>query len=341
MKLGNSIPSTYLTPYKYGFPVLTGSGQLDSFHQKSVDIPFVFWHNGQFYMMFVGYDGIGYQTGMAVSDDLLHWETKGVILPRDHAGRWDSVGCAGTWIIKESNSLKETPTLKKIEGRYWMVYHSYPDKGYEAGPAKIGLAWCEDESLMEWHKLPDPVFSWEDGEAWEQGGLYKACILSIKNKYYMFYNAKTQDERWIEQTGLAVSDDLFHWIRHDGNPILKVTDGSWDSKFVSDPYIVEDQGKYLNYYFGYDYEHAREGLAFSEDLIHWEKWKEPIIPNGAYGSIDAIHAHKASILWYNGILYHFYTAVMEADETSATNMNGEFRCITVAASVPWPKFSNR
>ena len=187
---------------------------------------------------------------------------------------------------------------------------------------------------MEWRKLPDPVFSWENGQEWERGGLYKSYILSIEDKYYMFYNAKTQAERWIEQTGLAVSNDLFHWKRSDGDPILKVTDGRQDSKFVSDPYIVKDQGKYLNYYFVYDYEHAREGLALSDDLIHCEKWKESIIQNGAAGSIDA-HAHKASILWYGGIFYHFYTAVTEAGETSVTNIDIEFCCITVAASVPW------
>lgn len=153
-----------------------------------------------------------------------------------------------------------------------MIYHSYPDTGYETGPAEIGLAWCKNEDLLQWHCLSSPVLSWKDGSDWEKGGLYKACILYHNCKYYMFYNAKTTDERWIEQTGLATSTDLLHWTRCESNPVLPVSSiGNWDCKFVSDPYIVRDHDTWINFFFGYDYEHAQEGVAFSEDLIHWEK----------------------------------------------------------------------
>ena len=82
------------------------------------------------------------------------------------------------------------------------------------------------------------------------------------------------------------------------------------------------------------------GKAWHSQMIWYtvKKWKESIIQNGAAGSIDA-HAHKASILWYGGIFYHFYTAVTEAGETSVTNIDIEFRCITVAASVPWSNWA--
>lgn len=127
--------SRYITPYKLGRPVLTGSGRPGAFDSLAVDVPFVFHHNGKFHMMYVGFDGDGYQTALAVSDDLLHWEHKGVILPRGVG--WDSVGAAGTWILK-NDELFDLPTLKKVDGKYWLVYHSYPQKGYEAGPAEIG-----------------------------------------------------------------------------------------------------------------------------------------------------------------------------------------------------------
>ena len=46
-----------ITPYKYNRPVLTGSGILGTYNSLAVDCPMVFVHNGQYYMMYVGYDG--------------------------------------------------------------------------------------------------------------------------------------------------------------------------------------------------------------------------------------------------------------------------------------------
>lgn len=102
------------TPYKYNQPVLTGSGVPGSFDEQSVDIPFVFYHQNQWYMMYTGFDGIGYQTALAVSQDLLHWTFLATILKRNQSGNhWDRVGCAGTWLIKENDLLTSVPTLKK------------------------------------------------------------------------------------------------------------------------------------------------------------------------------------------------------------------------------------
>lgn len=106
----------YLTPYKLGRPVLTGSGQAGTFDALAVDCPFIFYHNGRFHMMYVGFDGTGYQTGLAVSDDLISWRRKGPILKRDDHVGWDRVGAAGTWILKSTNSIWDLPTLKK-----WMA----------------------------------------------------------------------------------------------------------------------------------------------------------------------------------------------------------------------------
>lgn len=339
----NSAPEiqAYLTPYKYSEPVLTGSGAEGAFDEKSVDIPFVFRHQNQFYMMYTGYDGKGYQTALATSDDLLHWKHKGVILGRlpEDSPRWDRVGAAGTWIIKESDNLYDVPRLKKVDGKYWLVYHSYPSVGYEAGPAQISLAWCEDEELLDWHRLEKPVFSPEDGGEWEQGGLYKACIIEHEGTWYMFYNAKDTQKRWIEQTGMAKSKDLMHWERCPENPILKVRpEESWCSRFLSDPYIVKDGDTFLNFFFGYDgkvFKHAQDGLALSKDLVHWEQVEEPIVPNGEEGAIDEGHAHKAAIFYYEGRLYHFYCATRPWREGDPTKIFEEFRTIAVASNQPF------
>ena len=71
-------------------------------------------------MLYTGFDGQGYQSALAVSDDLIHWTHKGVILKRDlDSGRWDRVGGAATWMIKESDGLEDLPRLRKVDGKYW------------------------------------------------------------------------------------------------------------------------------------------------------------------------------------------------------------------------------
>ena len=63
-----------ITPYKYGRPVLTGSGVEGTFDSRAVDCPTVFRHNGKYYMMYIGFDGTGYQTALATSDNLTDWK---------------------------------------------------------------------------------------------------------------------------------------------------------------------------------------------------------------------------------------------------------------------------
>ncbi|WEG11734.1 hypothetical protein PU629_16540 [Pullulanibacillus sp. KACC 23026] len=323
----------YLTPYKYGKPVLVGSGKEGHFDKDAVDCPFVFRHNDQFYMMYVGFDGVGYQTGLAISDDLLNWKPKGVILKRGEGAGWDSVSVAGTWILKE-HGLNEPPVLKKWKNKYWLVYHAYPNEGYEEGSAKIGLAWTEDEELLTWHRLEEPILVPEEGANWEKAGLYKECLIEQDGKFYLFYNAKNKKEKWIEQTGVAFSDNLVDWQRYADNPILPVSEeGTWDSKFASDPCVLQNGEEWVMYYFGYDYKKAEEGLAFSKDLLNWEKYPEPILQVGEANEIDATFAHKPSVITHNGVLYHFYCASRKSKEGDRTvNWGTEFRTISVAAS---------
>ncbi|MBW7460024.1 hypothetical protein K0U00_38780, partial [Paenibacillus sepulcri] len=210
-----------LTPYKWKKPVLVGSGVQGAFDYHAVDCPFVFRHKGRFYMMYVGFDGSGYQTALAISDDLLIWKHLSTILRRDNGPDWDSKNIAGTWIMRD-NDMHGQGTLKKWNGKYWLAYHSYPGDGYEEGSAKIGLAWTEDESLLEWTRVKEPILVPEDGDSWERGGLYKECLLEHEGSFYLFYNAKDRNHgRWVEQTGLATSTDLVHWKRHGHNPVIR------------------------------------------------------------------------------------------------------------------------
>lgn len=333
----------YITVCRYAKPVLAPSGVQCSYDELAVDSPFVFFHGGEWHMMHIGFDGIGYQTAIAHGSDLVHWSGEEPLFRREDLSGWDRGGIAGVWILRE-NSLTGLPTLKKWHGRYWMVYHSYPDKGYEAGPASIGLAWCEDEDLKTWIRLEEPILTWCDGACWEHGGLYKGCLVEENGRFLLFYNAKDRDIwPWHEQIGLAVSDDLVHWTRHPGNPVIVNHPGGFDSSFAADPCVVKDGDTWLMFHYVYDGVHAQEALAWSDDLLHWHCLDSPLLRHGGPGSLDEIHAHKPSVVYKNGILYHFYCAVrpsrpsdnaLNQDPTRAGEAVSEYRCITVATSKP-------
>lgn len=337
--------SKYLTPYRYGKPVLEASGRKGAYDELAVDCPHVFFHNGRYYMLHVGFDGKGYQTGLAVSDDLFHWYDDAPIMVRGGDG-WDKIGPAGGCVLR-NNNLSEAPVIKKYNGKYWMFYHSYPTVGYEQGPAEIGLAWTEDETLRQWNRLPDPVLSWRNGQGWNSGGLYTMDVIEHDGKFYMFYNAKDHGRwLWTEQTGVAISEDLIHWEKYEGNPVLPCTGaGHFDGYFASDPYVACDDGKWVMYYYGFDGVRGQEGIALSDDLLHWRAYPESILKAGKDGDIDSRQAHKPSVLVRDGVLYHFYVAVRESRPETDRSVNldstkldqpgqYEFRCISVAVSDP-------
>jgi len=201
----------YRTPFKYGKLVLEASSEPDAFDSRSVDCPFVFHHHDRFYMTYVGWDGTGYQTGLASSSDLTSWRKEGCILRRDPSSPVTRYNIALNWIVRE-NELQSPGELKKVRGRFLGVYHAYPNAGYEQGAAVIGLCWSND--LMRW-EIDAPFLHPEDGADWERGGLYKPCLVEHRGTYYLFYNAKTQGKSWNEQTGVATSTDLKIWKRYE------------------------------------------------------------------------------------------------------------------------------
>ena len=207
--------SRYETPYKYGKLVLKASGEPGTFDSKSVDCPFVFHQHEKFYMTYVAFDGVGYQTGLAQSNDLTNWKKCGCILKRDPSSPIIRYNGALNWIVRK-NSVRSMGELKKVRGRFLGAYHAYPNRGYEQGRAVIGLCWSDD--LMHWD-LDAPCLRSEDGAYWERGGLYKPCLLEHEGLYYLLYNAKTPDlpktqgGGWREQTRVAMSKDLKHWTR--------------------------------------------------------------------------------------------------------------------------------
>ncbi len=323
------------TPKKSNELLISPSYKKGEFDSHAVDCPFPFYHDGSYWMTYVGWDGAGYQTGLARSDDLLTWKKEGLIMGRGPKNSVTEFNVALTCIMRD-NELFGNGTLKKVDGRFVGTYHAYPKPGYEAGPAVIGL--CYSKNLRTWD-VGDPILKPDPKCAWEAGGLYKSWLLESDGTYYLFYNAKNKTDKsvpWIEQTGVAISTDLVNWKRHPDNPVLLVgSKGDFDDIFASDPCVFRHNDMWVMFYFGNCSDgHARDGAAFSNDLIHWQKGNEILVDIGPVGSIDSRHAHKPGIISKDGRLHHFYCAAAPATNKCLGEIeHSEVRGIACSRSV--------
>lgn len=341
----------YETRYKYPQLLLRGTGKIGDFDRLSVDDPIVFRANGRFYMLYIGFDGTGYQTGLASSEDLVRWSRVGLVGPRDPSSAYTRYNLAISSILRDKR-LDGPGQALKVEGEYLAAWNAYPAPGYEAGAAVIGLARSAD--LLHW-RLTEPILRPEDGAPWERGGLYRPDLLLNRGTYYLYYNAKTatlpasEGGGWREQTGVATSRDLRRWTRYSGNPVLRngprasavrpasasggaaTSAEARDSRFASNPYVVVHGQQYAMYYFGLGYQRpgrACELLALGSDPFHFIKAPGVLLDPGPPGSIDETFAHKPSVIFHDGALYHFYCAV-------SGQYPNEVRGVAVARSKPW------
>ena len=289
------------TPFKYGVILKGESG-------KKLDCPSVFRLGDKWYMVYIIFDGDGYETALADSDDLLHWQLKGKILPFRNTG-WDAMQ-AGGYIALQDTTWAGSYELRKHDRKYWMSYLGGALKGYETDPLAIGIAWTQDPTeATAWHRLNEPVLSRDqvDVRHWEALTQYKSNIICDEDEtlgypFVMFYNGKPKGGP--ERIGMAVSRDMKQWFRYGTDPVID------NGKGISgDPQVVRMGDVWVMFYFGAFWRpQAFDTFACSYDLVHWTKWEGPdlVAPSEPY---DKSYAHKPWVVKHKGVVYHFYCAV--------------------------------
>lgn len=298
------------TPYKYGMVLIPDSG-------KMFDCPTVFRKGSKWYMSFIVFDGRGYETWLAESKNLLNWKIKGRIMSFSDTSEWDCNQKAGYVALRDIN-WGGAYKLKKYNGKYWMSYFGGKTKGYERGILSIGLAYTNNNPSKphEWKRLDRPILSPLDTNVrwWENSTMYKNFIFYDEAKktgypFVMFYNARgdsLKPHRGAERIGMAVSNDLIHWIRFNQDPVINHHKG-----ICGDPEIHKIDSIYVMFYFGAFWPgrpNAFNRFACSTDLVNWTEWngEDLIKPSEDY---DSKFAHKSSVIFYKGVVYHFYCAV--------------------------------
>lgn len=289
------------TPYKYGV-ILAGE------RGAKVDCPSVFRHGETWYMLYIIFDGTGYETALAESTNLLDWKPLGRVL-RFREGTWDARQAAG-YIALQDHLWGGSYRLRTHDDKYWLSYIGGALEGYETDPLAIGIAWTDDPiAPTEWRRLPQPVLSRDqpDVREFELLTQYKSNIIHDKEErlgypFVMFYNGKPP--KGYERIGMAVSQDMRHWLRFGKDPVIDNGSG-----ISGDPQITRMGDVWVMFYFGAFWKpKAFDTFACSYDLVHWTRWTGPhlIEPSEPW---DETFAHKPWIIKDDGVVYHFYCAV--------------------------------
>jgi len=316
------------TPFKYGV-VIQGAGT-----NELVDCPSIFRRGNHWFMLYVAITNkIGYQTFLARSDDLLHWQKLGKILSFTKTNAWDAWQADGGIALADYN-WNGAHELEKFDGKFWLTYIGGAKQGYETDPLSLGLAWTKSPTKAnEWNRLlENPVLSPKqaDARSFETKTIYKSQIIHDQSEslgwpFVMFYNAKYKNG--YEQIGMAVSRDLKNWNRYGTNSVI-VNGEAKKNGISGDPQIVKIGDVWTMFYFGAGWKlRAFDTFACSYDLVHWTKWdgQNLIEPSEPF---DQTYAHKPWVVKWNGVVYHFYCAV-----------GTQGRVIAVATSRDLKKFS--
>lgn len=299
------------TPFKYGLVLVPDSDTL------GLDSPTVFRKGNKWYMTYIVFDGRGYESWIAESEDLLNWKKLGRTLSFSDSTDWDGNQKAAYPSLLDYK-WGGRYTLNRFNHQYWMSYLGGSTRGYEAGVLSIGMAYTKSNParVHEWKRLSGPVLTVHDKDVrwWEKVTIYRSTVIwdrerSVGSPFVMFYNAKgnrgNAGERDAERIGMAVSDDMQHWRRLINDPLVDHHTG-----ITGDPYIQKIGDVWVMFYFGAWWPGttgAFNHFACSYDLVHWTDWKgnHLIQPSETF---DARYAHKSSVVKHNGIVYHFYTA---------------------------------
>ncbi len=282
---------------------------------KNTDCPCVFQLPGQekkWYMSYIGFNGKGYNSFVCESTDLIRWTNHRHAMGFGKEGEFDFGGCVIGAYLYNSYDIKAPRTLKKRNGKYWTLYGCYPAQGgYEIDPGYEGIASSDDG--LTWKRAKEQyilsVHEPDVGE-WEKHCIYQPWLVEHEGRFYNFYNAKHMPD-WIEQMGLATSDNLMNWKRYKGNPIISVVKDGYDEKFCSDGKVFRDGDHWVMFYFGVGRGGAHIMAAFSRDLEHWTAHPEPLYKAGGHpGGLDKEYAHKISLVYNqeNETFYLYYCA---------------------------------
>ena len=232
-------------------------------------LPCVHRFGGKWHMYYTGRGtgGGGLQSftgiGLAVSDDLRHWEKTGdVVLRGDGFEEWpDNKGIAGGGRILEIPQ----PDGRILYRLHYTLATGRPGKELQVHQAKQsviahsydGVEWTDRQVVLR----PRAEASYENAatialNVWPVKDGWRAIYAGIGTRFGAYSICE------------AVSSDGLHWHRGepDENLSLPPGDEAWENKMVEYPHVVREGDKLRLFYCGNGYGSTGIGTALAEPL---------------------------------------------------------------------------
>lgn len=166
-------------------------------------------HNNVYYMFA---EGMGDLAQLWRSDDGLDWSSLGQIDLRQTTGEPIAPGSYGT------------PT-GYVEDNVWYLFYERED---------LGIWVAQSTDLKVWTNLSDDPVILPGPEPYDRRLIAMNQVIKRDGRYYAYYHgtgSTSKPTHWC--TALAVSDDLLHWQKFSGNPILPCDPDSASGILVS------------------------------------------------------------------------------------------------------------
>ena len=236
-RLGYAVSTDGIHFTRRAEPVL--SPEADYEKGGGVEDPRLVKFGDTYYLTYTGYNTKDAQLCLATSQDLIHWERKGVILPA-YKGNWNVGWTKSGAIVPE-----------KIDGKYWMYFlGTTPDKNDQ-----MGLAYSTD--LIHWTEATKtPVLPSRAGKFDSRVVEPGPSPIVTPGGIVLIYNGA--DDKLVYRTAVAVFDrnDPRKVLYRSEQPIF-APEKEWE-RVGQVPNVVFVEGmvqhgdRYLFYYGGAD-----------------------------------------------------------------------------------------
>lgn len=179
---------------------------------------------------------------------------------------------------------------------YLQAPRSLGDPDLRHRNATIGHAVSSD--LRDWQVLPDALRPGEPG-SWDDVATWTGSIIRHDAMWHMFYTGTSHREGGrVQRVGLATSDDLITWHKHDHRPLIEAdrrwyeTAGTspWPEEAWRDPWVFEADGTFHALITARCNQGPSDGRgvighACSTDLLDWEV-QPPLSQPGEFGHLE-------------------------------------------------------
>lgn len=216
-----------------------------------------------------------------------------------------SPGTHGSW----DDEVAANPRIFKINDIFYNFYTGYSKQGTFWG---IGLA--ASDNLYTWHRMTKkPLIHTGNAHEWYQANIDGAWLFRrYEGDWCLFHEGRRLFNTFETQSfGFSLCDDdsLFSWKPYDQNPVFTPTGrkDDFDATGLLAPIIYKVRSSYWMFYSGYNGEKMRTGLAFSDDLINWERASGgPVLDTGPDGRWDSHAAILINLFQVGKTFYGFY-----------------------------------